>query len=116
MARLHGFLAGFQRIFSQNAKVVFIDNAYVEGNGIPISRDHRSGDTYQVWKLDHGSIHEVLRDFPTESELRAAVDGLAKQAWAESPRYYWILSYLLETDALPIASERPLGQAPVAIG
>jgi demethylmenaquinone methyltransferase/2-methoxy-6-polyprenyl-1,4-benzoquinol methylase len=98
-ARLHSFLVGFHRMLSPSARVVFTDNAYVEGSSTPLSRKDESGDTYQIRKLDDGSIHEVLKDFPTEAELRAAVEGLATEVQVEFLQYYWILSYVLKADA-----------------
>jgi demethylmenaquinone methyltransferase/2-methoxy-6-polyprenyl-1,4-benzoquinol methylase len=98
MARLRGFLVGFHRMLSPTARVVLIDNAYVEGSSTPISRTDESGDTYQIRKLDDGSTHEVLKNFPTESELRAAVDGTATGVQVEFLQYYWILSYVLTAD------------------
>ena len=97
-ARLHDFLRGFHRILSSGARVVFIDNAYVEGSSTPISRTDEHGDTYQIRRLDDGSTHEVLKNFPTESELRAAVAGLATDRRVEFLRHYWILSYVLRLD------------------
>ncbi|HWV99656.1 MAG TPA: methyltransferase domain-containing protein [Candidatus Acidoferrum sp.] len=98
-SRLHGFLRDFHRIFSPGARVVFIDNVYVEGSSTPISRTEESGDTYQIRKLNDGSKHEVLKNFPTEAELRAAVDGLAAGVRVEFLRYYWILSYVPKMNA-----------------
>ena len=98
-ARLHRFLVGFHHMLSPSARVVFMDNAYVEGSSTPLSRTDESGNTYQMRKLDDGSIHEVLKNFPTESELRAAVDGLVTEVQVEFLQYYWILSYVLKADA-----------------
>jgi demethylmenaquinone methyltransferase/2-methoxy-6-polyprenyl-1,4-benzoquinol methylase len=75
------------------AQVVFIDNVYVEGSSTPVSRTDAHGDTYQTRRLDDGSKHEVLKNFPTESALRAAVDGLATDMRVEFLQYYWILTY-----------------------
>lgn len=102
-ARLRGFLAGLHRQFSSQAKVVFINNVYVEGSSTPISREDECGNTYQVRKLDDGSTYEVLKNFPDESELRVAVDGLATQVRIEFLRYYRILSYVPKADINPIA-------------
>jgi SAM-dependent methyltransferase len=95
-ARLRSFLRNFHAILSPGAKVVFIDNAYVEGSSTPVSRTDENGDTYQTRKLDDGSAHEVLKNFPTESELRNAVTGLADEVRVEWLRYYWILSYVCQ--------------------
>jgi demethylmenaquinone methyltransferase/2-methoxy-6-polyprenyl-1,4-benzoquinol methylase len=46
-------------------------------------------------RLDDGSGHEVLKNFPTESALRAAVEGFAAEVRVEFLQYYWILSYRL---------------------
>ena len=97
--RIQGFLRGFHRIFSSGARVVFIDNAYVEGSSTPISRTDERGDTYQVRRLDDGSTHEVLKNFPTEPELHSAVAGLAGEVRVEYLRHYWILSYVPRVDA-----------------
>jgi ubiquinone/menaquinone biosynthesis C-methylase UbiE len=98
-ARLHGFLQGFHRIFSPGARIVFIENSYVEGSSTPISHTDEHGDTYQLRRLDDGSTHEVLKNFPTESELRAAVEDLAVDVRIQFLRYYWILSYVQKVDS-----------------
>jgi demethylmenaquinone methyltransferase/2-methoxy-6-polyprenyl-1,4-benzoquinol methylase len=98
-AELHGFLRGFHRVLSPGARVVFIDNAYVEGSSTPISRADEHGDTYQIRRLEDGSAHEVRNNFPTEFELRAVVEHLAVEVRVEFLRYYWTLSYVLQEDA-----------------
>ena len=92
--RLTSFLRDFHRMFSPGATVVFIDNAYVEGSSTPISRTDEHQNTYQKRTLEDGSSHEVLKNFPTESELRATVEALAEDVQIEFLRYYWILSYV----------------------
>lgn len=91
--RLRGFLRGFHRILSPGARVVFIDNVYVEGSSTRLSRADEHGDTYQIRRLDDGSTHEVLKNFPTKAQLRAAVEVLGSDARVEFLQYYWILSY-----------------------
>ena len=98
-ARLRDFLRDFHRIFASGARIIFIENCYVEGSSTPISRTNEHSDTYQMRQLDEGSTHEVLKNFPTESELRAAVEGLATDVRIEFLRYYWVLSYMAKTDA-----------------
>jgi demethylmenaquinone methyltransferase/2-methoxy-6-polyprenyl-1,4-benzoquinol methylase len=100
-SRVREFLLGFHRVLSPGARVVFIDSAYVEGSSTPISRRDEHGDTFQIRRLDDGSAHEVLKNFPTESELRAAVDDLASGIRVEFLQYYWTLSYVLPEIAEP---------------
>jgi len=92
-ARIHSFLRGFHQVLSPGAKVVFLDNVYVAGNSTPISRTDEHGDSHQLRRLDDGSRHEVLKNFPTEPELRAALEGLAKNVRIDFLQYYWLLSY-----------------------
>jgi len=87
-------LRGFHRIFAPGARIVFIENCFVAGSSTPISRTDEHGDTYQLRRLDNGSTHEVLKNFPSESELRATVEGLASDVQVEFLEYYWILSYV----------------------
>ena len=98
-ARIRSFLQGFHHVLSSGCKVTFIDNTYVEGSSTPISRADQHGDTYQLRRLDNGSTHEVLKNFPSESELVSAVDGLAADVRVRVLRYYWILSYVPRMDA-----------------
>jgi ubiquinone/menaquinone biosynthesis C-methylase UbiE len=92
--RLGGFLRGLHRAFAPGTRVVFIDNLYVEGSSTPISHADADGNTYQTRKLDDGSTHEVLKNFPTEQELCATVADLACEARIELLKYYWMLSYV----------------------
>jgi len=94
-AKLRDFLRGFHRVLMPGARIVFIDNRYVEGSSTPLARADEHGDTYQIRRLDDGSAHEVLKNFPAESELLAAADGLAAGVRIEWLRYYWVLSYTM---------------------
>jgi len=87
------FLQHFHQALSPDAKVVFIDNKYVPGSSIPISRTDETGNTYQLRALADGTLYEVLKNFPGESELRKAVNGLAKNIRFFDLTYYWLLSY-----------------------
>jgi demethylmenaquinone methyltransferase/2-methoxy-6-polyprenyl-1,4-benzoquinol methylase len=97
-AKLQSFLRGLHSLLAPGARVTFIDNVYVEGSSTPISRSSEHGDTYQLRRLDDGSTHEVLKNFPTESELVSAVDGFAANVRVEFLQYYWILSYVSRMD------------------
>jgi ubiquinone/menaquinone biosynthesis C-methylase UbiE len=87
------FLTGLHRALAPGATVVFIDNAYVEGSSTPISRRDADGNTYQRRTLSDGSTHEVLKNFPTEEELRHALDGLASDVRVGFLPHFWILTY-----------------------
>lgn len=93
-ARIQEFLRGFHRALGARAKVLFIDNVFVEGSSTPISRTSLDGDSYQIRKLADGSMHEVRKNFPSKTELCAAVGGLGSDVRCRFLRYYWTLSYV----------------------
>lgn len=98
LARLDAFLAGATRAIAPGALVAFLDNRYVEGSSTPTSRRDAEGNTYQARKLDDGSSHEVLKNFPSEPDLieRASAHGMdAKVEWLD---YYWLLVYRTRRD------------------
>ena len=90
-ARRRGFLAGLMARPSPGATVVLIDNRRVEGSSTPISETDADGDTYQRRQLDNGSQHRVLKNFPTEDELRASLEGLADEVEVHHWQYFWAL-------------------------
>lgn len=93
-ARLRSFLTGLHRAFAPGATMVFIDNAYVQGSSTPISRRDADGNTYQRRTLSDGSTYEVLKNFPTEAELRQALHGLASNVKVGFLPYFWVLTYV----------------------
>ena len=92
-ARLEEFLRGAEAAVAPGALMVFLDNRYVEGSSTPIARRDAAGDTYQLRRLDDGSAHEVLKNFPSEAELREAAAPGASEVVVESSEYFWLLSY-----------------------
>ena len=98
LARLDAFLAGAARAVAPGAVVAFLENRYVEGSSTPLSRRDAEGNTYQTRKLDDGSTHDVLKNFPSDRELveHASAHGIeAKVEWLE---YYWLLTYRTRRD------------------
>jgi len=91
--RLRSFLTDFHHAFAPGATIMFIDNIYVEGSSTPISRTDADGNTYQTRKLDDGSTHEVLKNFPTAEDLRHASGGLAHGLYIEYLTHYWLMRY-----------------------
>jgi len=102
-ARLDEFLLGLHQALEPGAIVIAFDNAHVQGSGTPLSRkdsdgnplSHRAadGNTYQERVLDDGSMHRIVKNFPTENELRAVLEGIATDIKVEFLTYYWLLTY-----------------------
>ncbi len=88
------FLRGLAARLEAGAKVVFLDNLYVEGNSSPVTRRDSEGDTFQTRRLADGSAHEVLKNFPSEAELLELVGGLGEHAAFTTWQYYWAFEYV----------------------
>jgi demethylmenaquinone methyltransferase/2-methoxy-6-polyprenyl-1,4-benzoquinol methylase len=93
--RLSGFLDGLHAKLRPGASVVFLDNNYVEGSSTPIARRDSDGNTYQKRQLENGDAFEVLKNFPSGSDLRASVNAPADQVEVTQLTYYWCLRYTL---------------------
>ena len=93
LARLDAFLATATRSVARGALIAFLDNRYVEGSSTAISRRDEEGNSYQQRRLDDGSSHEVLKNFPSEGELirRASRHGCG--ANVEQLEHYWLLTW-----------------------
>src|SRR6185436_16748370 len=83
LARLDAFLAGAARAVAPGAVVAFLENRYVEGSRTPLSRRDAEGNTYQTRKLDDGSTHEVLKNFPADRELVERASRYGQQVSVE---------------------------------
>ena len=95
-AQIGDFLFQFHRLFSPGSIIVFMDNRFVPGSNTPISRTDAEGNTYQLRTLENGDEHEVLKNFPSEKEVRDIIANLAADiSWAEL-QYYWFLTYKLK--------------------
>lgn len=93
MNKRRAFISSFNRAFEPGARILIADNRFVAGSSTPISRTDASGNTYQTRKLDDGSTHEVLKNFPTEQDLRDAFKGLGGDLEFIWLKYFWVLTY-----------------------
>ena len=92
--RQHEFLSGLSAAIAPGASVVLIDNLYVEGSNHPISERDSDGNTFQERTLKDGTVHRVLKNFPTETELRTLTVGLGHGVIFTRFEYYWALQYV----------------------
>lgn len=93
--RQREFLDGLHARLRRGALVVLLDNLYVEGSSTPIAGRDANGDTWQVRTLQDGTAFDVLKNFPTEQEMRAAIDGSAALPAFVRWQHYWALRYTL---------------------
>lgn len=87
------FLVGLSNVLAPGATVVLLDNLFVPGSSTPVAEQDSAGNTYQVRKLEDGSSHRVLKNFPSEEELREAVAGVGREAVFTKFQYFWAVRY-----------------------
>jgi SAM-dependent methyltransferase len=95
LARLRPWLAMLHARLEPGAVVVMLDNRFSDDSSTPISRRDADGNTYQLRPLDDGSVHEVLKNFPSRDDALAAIAPCAGDVeWTEHD-HYWTLRYAL---------------------
>jgi demethylmenaquinone methyltransferase/2-methoxy-6-polyprenyl-1,4-benzoquinol methylase len=90
--RIGEFLASLHGRLEPGARVVLMDNRFVEGSSTPVSEIDAQGNTYQLRRLGDGSQVRVLKNFPDEAELRM---HLPSSLTVQMLEYYWLADYRL---------------------
>jgi demethylmenaquinone methyltransferase/2-methoxy-6-polyprenyl-1,4-benzoquinol methylase len=93
--RLPGWLDTLHARLPSGARVVFLDNSFVQTSSTPISRRDGAGNTYQLRTLDDGSTHEVVKNFPHAQQAAALLGPRARQVQWSAHTHYWVMSYVL---------------------
>jgi len=86
LERLDAFLDCVLERVQPGGPVVFVDSRFVPGNSTHISHTDPVGNTYQTRRLDDGSEHLVLKNFPTPEFLRKKLSG----AEVIELEYFWL--------------------------
>ena len=94
ISRRQVFLSGLGKAIKPGSRVVLLDNSFVPGSSSPISEQDGEGNAYQIRKLRDNSQHRVLKNFPTEQELQAAIAGLGTKGVLQQWQYYWAFEYV----------------------
>ena len=92
-ARTREFLLGLNAALMPGARVVLLDNLFVVGSSSAISEADSDGNTYQTRHLGNGTTHRVLKNFPSEAELRVLVEGISTRVSYKTWQYFWALEY-----------------------
>jgi SAM-dependent methyltransferase len=88
------FLLGLHRRLPAGSPVMIVDNRYVSGSNWPVTRADVHGNTYQSRRLRNGVEYEVLKNFPTSTELLDAIASTGGRApRVDELTYYWHATY-----------------------
>ncbi|NJD86930.1 MAG: class I SAM-dependent methyltransferase, partial [Betaproteobacteria bacterium] len=91
--RRREFLSSLHRHLVPGAKVVLIDNSEVQLKDFPIAERDAHGNTYQMRRLKDGTMHRVLKNFPTRGELEAMIAGFGVRPAYRDLQNFWLLEY-----------------------
>lgn len=89
------FLSHLNAKLKPGARVVILDNRYVEGSSSPIIEQDSAGNTFQTRTLANGTTHHVLKNFPSESELHLLIKDVGNNIVIKNWHYFWSLEYVL---------------------
>lgn len=95
LERLPGWLDLLHQRLEPGAHVVMLDNSFVQTSSTPLTRSDAAGNTYQNRTLDDGSVHEVLKNFPTREQAFAMLGRRAQSPQWIAYEHYWVLRYTL---------------------
>ena len=87
------FLASLHGRLEAGARVLLLDNRYVEGSSTPVAGVDAAGNTYQMRRLGDGSRVRVLKNFVTEAELRERIGPSSGSFRFTALQYYWLAEY-----------------------
>lgn len=87
------FLRSLHARLLPGARVILIDNSTVQCAELPIVERDAHGNTYQRRQLKDGSIHRVLKNFPTEAELGNLVAPVAASCSYRELDNFWMFEY-----------------------
>jgi SAM-dependent methyltransferase len=94
LAAMPGFLSALHQRLGSGARVMFLDNRFVDGSSTPLDHADADGNTYQRRQLANGSEHCVLKNFPSPNEIRERIEvaGASEVDVVELP-HYWMVTY-----------------------
>ncbi len=95
-SRIGEFLASLHARLVAGARVVLMDNRFVEGSSTPVAGFDAEGNTFQMRRMADGSAVRVMKNFPSQAELRDALAPHAASFEQVELPYYWLASYTLK--------------------
>jgi ubiquinone/menaquinone biosynthesis C-methylase UbiE len=93
--KIQYFLHQLHRKLTPGATIIFIDNNFVAGSNHAIAQTDADGNTYQTRHLPDGSSHKILKNFPTDQELKQSMPEGIENIRIERLKYFWLMRYTL---------------------
>lgn len=91
--RRRAFVESLHRHLAPGSRVVFMDNSEVQCRELPIAERDEEGNTYQHRELPDGSVHRVLKNFPSPAELEDMTRDLGVHPHHRPLQNFWLFEY-----------------------
>jgi len=92
--RRYEFLHAIHQRIEKGAVVVLLDNSSVQCERHPVTATDNHGNTFQDRQLDDGSVHQVLKNFPEQTELDQLTATLGVEAKYLAMDNFWLYQYV----------------------
>ena len=86
------FLDAIGKYVVQGGTVILMDNNKILAPH-HVDRADEQGNNYRLRTLEDGSKHEIVKNYPTEEELRLLLSNHASNVDFRNLQHYWILKY-----------------------
>ena len=90
--RQGAFLSQFVSRLQSRATLLMIDQNDVPGLGGLLFKWDRWGNRCELRPLDNGNVYEIVKNYPTDAELKSALARLCDSVQILRMRYFWALS------------------------
>jgi SAM-dependent methyltransferase len=85
------FLLHFASRLRSGATLLMIDETYLKGFNRPAFRRDRLGNRYELRTLDNGRVYQIVKNYPTEEDLRQSVADICDAICVTQLRHFWAL-------------------------
>jgi len=90
------FINHFLSKIQKDGFVVLVDNTFVKGSSTPVIKTDKHGNSFQNRKLKDGKSYTVIKNYPSDEEIRELIDPVGKDIKIIRLDYYWILTFYKE--------------------
>lgn len=91
LEQLDEFLGQCLQWVKPGGVLVFVDNHFVPESSTPVHQTDAGGNTFQLRRLQDGSQHLVLKNFPTDLFLNQVFEKYAVELELLQLGYYWMV-------------------------
>ena len=92
--RRREWLAALHSHLDSGATVFLLDNSRAQCERLPLSHTDDQGNTFQERETDSGERYQVLKNFPTESELIELTTDLGCDHRFSEMDHFWFFQYV----------------------